>query len=79
MKHEFSLEYEIDETDMHGRIAEGERDFVIDSEDYERWKRQMNTDYEDLSEKEKDRNIAKEFKKYLYENGYVIIRREDEI
>lgn len=49
---------------------------VIETEQLKRWERQMNTLYENLSEKEKDsdREIVDTFNKYLKEKGYKIVK-----
>lgn len=45
----------------------------------ERWDRQMDTDYEDLTQREKDsdRSIANDFRKYLTEHGYEIRKKKE--
>lgn len=52
---------------------------AIHIKNWKRWKRQMETNYEDLSEKEKDsdRNITNQFRKYLKDNDYMIISKEE--
>jgi hypothetical protein len=54
--------------------------FVIDADSVERWKRQMNTSYEDLSEKEQesDIRIVKDFMPFFsFEEDNFISLEED--
>lgn len=53
-------------------------DFSLHKETYDRWKRQMETPYADLSEKEKDsdREWAKKLITYLIEKG-VYFHKDD--
>ena len=52
----------------------------LDAEHIERWKRQANTPYKDLSEQEKesDRSIADEYSNYLHSQG-VVIKKKGEL
>lgn len=53
--------------------------FTIPYESVKRWKRQINTEYKDLSESEKesDRIEVREYLKVLEDCGYEIVKRKN--